>query len=236
MSYIYMPFLGSDIGGLNNYGMPFPMLTHSQAEAILGETITTGAGTYYPFQVPLSDAIRMWWVMAGIKADIAHYMLTITGECAPGDPVTLTGTSCDGGVAEFTDAESGSFQWHIGGDGPANAFWPPLMLSADPGQAWVSFRAAAIDATWSSIPSSTLTEGWSCDFVTPWFTRSLTLYKQPADSTLVTNDISVTFTVDAFRPFACRPTQPDGTAHPNAGLPIYNTTTGATLLDPVTGF
>lgn len=62
-------------------------------------------------------------------------------------------------------------------------------------------------------------------------------------SLVPTSFSSLTYTADEYWPYAA----PDkvlfprvgytvGEDHPNAGLPIYNTTTGAQLLDPVTGF
>lgn len=56
-----------------------------------------------------------------------------------------------------------------------------------------------------------------------------TFYTSTGDVTDIAIDPS------EYWPYAVQPLLPDGSPHPNAGDPIYNTTTGAQLLDPVTG-
>jgi hypothetical protein len=58
----------------------------------------------------------------------------------------------------------------------------------------------------------------------------------PNNQTINIKTAIITATPDEYWPYAVQETLPDGSPHPNAELPIYDTDTGAIIYDPVTGF
>jgi len=263
-------FLASTDSGLGT-GLPFPLFTKSSVELLIGETIETGPGTFYPISaVPIKNAIRFWALTKEITATVSLDRIFLTEECSISDPIEnasqetkyenvvraapvvfpdvekdllilvewetagISGQAssesavvevefelCDGTTGSFTSPPLTPFSWQIGGETDTYNFLPPIMIDDDdPATAFIAFYAQ--DAYWRSRPWIPSPETFTADLVTPWFTAPLTLYKEPAGNNLTVNEISVELAVTEFREYA-----------DSNGDPIYNTTTGERLRNPL---